>query len=112
MDVTRTDDGEITILGIAGEINFATSPALEQAVAAGVAAGRRLILLDLGAVRYVSSAGLRAILVGAKRAKAAGGGLAIFGLQPSVREVFLLSGFERMMPVVERAAQAREELLK
>jgi anti-anti-sigma factor len=73
------------------------------------AGGRRLIF-DLREVRYVSSAGLRAVLIAAKQAQSAGGGLAVFGLQANVAQVFAVSGFDKVLAIAMTGAEARDSL--
>ena len=110
MEITSTIEGGVAVLSIAGRIDFATSGTVEQAVATAIGQGGRRVIFDLRDVAYVSSAGLRAILVAAKQAKTAGGGVAIYGLQPDVRDVFTTSGFGRIVPIVADDAQARATL--
>ena len=59
-----------------------------------------LSVIDLAGVDYVSSAGLRVILLAGKRLKAGGGRLALAGLRDNVREVFEMSGFLTLFPVL------------
>ena len=68
------------------------------------------MVFDMRNVGYVSSAGLRAILMAAKKANAAGGGVAVYGLQGGVEEVFTVAGFGKIVPIVASDAQAREKL--
>ena len=58
-------------------------------------------VVDLSSVSYVSSAGLRVLLKGAKTAKASGHRLVLAGIAPSVREVFDISGFSTIFTIVE-----------
>ncbi len=110
MQITSQIDGPVTVLTIAGRIDSRTMTSLEQAAATVVDGGGSRVVLDMGAVDYVSSAGLRAILIAAKKAKAAGGGLALFGVQPGVSEVFETSGFGDVVPIVPTHADARRIL--
>ena len=57
------------------------------------------VIIDCGMLEYVSSAGLRVFLLGAKAAQKAGVAFAISDLKPAVREVFDLSGFSRVLAV-------------
>jgi anti-sigma B factor antagonist len=57
------------------------------------------VIIDCGMLEYVSSAGLRVFLLGAKAAQKAGVAFAICDLKPAVREVFDLSGFSRVLAV-------------
>jgi len=110
MEITSSVEGDVTVLSIAGRIDFATSGNVEQAVASAIEQGGRRLIFDLRDVAYISSAGLRAILVAAKKAKSAGGGVAVYGLQDEVAEVFTTSGFGKIVPIVASDAQAREQL--
>ena len=65
------------------------------------------VMLDLTHFSYVSSAGLRVMLLGAKRAKAAGGKAVIVGAQAAVSEVLRMSGFDRIIPLADDAAAAQ-----
>ncbi len=56
------------------------------------------MVIDVGQVDYVSSAGLRAFLVAAKRLKGAGGKVAIAAMKNNIKEVFDLSGFSSLFP--------------
>ena len=110
MEITSRADGLVTVLSISGRIDFATSGDLEQAACAVIAGGSPRVVLDMRGVEYVSSAGLRAILVAARAAKSAGGGIALFGFQPGVHEVFSTSGFGKIVPISESDAAARRLL--
>jgi anti-anti-sigma factor len=110
MEISSTTEGGITTFSLVGRIDFATSTHLERAATAAIKGGNHRVVLDMREVNYISSAGLRAILVAAKQAKSAGGGVAVFGLQPRVEDVFTTSGFGRVVPVTATEAQARETL--
>ena len=69
----------------------------------------RQLVLDFAALDYISSAGLRLVLVLAKRLKQAGGKLVIYGMQPHVREVFDISGFLAILNVTGTRAEALEQ---
>ena len=110
MEITSTIDGGVAVFNIVGRLDFATSEHLEQAVNTAIEGGNRRVIFDMRQVGYVSSAGLRAILIAAKKAKSAGGGVAVFGLQAGVAEIFATSGFDKIVPIASSDAQAREQL--
>ena len=110
MDITSTRDGVVTVFSVAGAIDFATSKDVERAVNAAIDGGCKRMVFDLSQVGYVSSAGLRALLMAAKKAKSVGGAAAVFGLQPSVEEVFTMAGFGKIVPIASSGAQARDML--
>jgi len=57
------------------------------------------LLVDFAEVDFVTSAGLRAVLLVVKKVKAAGGAFALCGVRDSVREVFDISGFTAMLTI-------------
>lgn len=83
----------------------------QQAIAdvyAAIGAGARQILLDLANVSFLSSSGMRALLLVRKELLAlAGGELRLCALQPQVHEVFALTGFTQLFAI----HQTREEAL-
>jgi anti-anti-sigma factor len=50
-------------------------------------------VLDLSGVDYISSAGLRVLMLARKQAKVQGGTLVVAGLTPVVKEIFEISRF-------------------
>lgn len=60
--------------------------------------GNPPVVLDFSAVEYISSAGLRTLMMASRRAKASNGIFAIAALQPLVQEVFAISRFNLIMP--------------
>lgn len=54
------------------------------------------IVLDMTEVDYVSSAGLRVLLQGAKELKKIDGEIVLFGMNSTVKDVFKLSGFDSL----------------
>jgi len=110
LDVRSETAGEVTVYRIAGRIDALSSPNLEKTVASAIGGGTPWIVYDMREVAYMSSAGLRGVLMIAKQATAAHGGLAVFGLQPGVDEVFESSGFHNIIPIASDEAQARAKL--
>jgi anti-sigma B factor antagonist len=91
-----------------GRLDFDAAPGFQESVeqifgAAGKAPA--VVIIDGTGLEYVSSAGLRAVLLAARAAQRAGSAFALCALQPAVREVFDLSGFSRIIAVhADRAA--------
>ena len=80
-----------TTLALSGRLDTVTAPELEKAVAELLPQADSLVL-DLGSLEYISSAGLRVILK-AYKTLANKGGLKLTGVQEAVREVFDITGF-------------------
>lgn len=91
-----------------GRLDFEAAPGFQQAIERlmGSAARPPAVIIDGAALEYVSSAGLRAVLLASRVAQRAGIPFALCALQPAVREVFELSGFIRIMTVEADRATA------
>jgi anti-anti-sigma factor len=93
-------DGVVTVAPD-GRIDTTTAPDLERHLFALVTAGERRIVVDLSGVDYISSAGLRVMLLFARRVKDAGGRLALCAMGDPVRQVFHLAGFLPLFTVCD-----------
>ena len=93
MTIHETTQNGIAIIAPEGRIDTTTSPEVDEAVRRSVDQGARDLLIDFGAVDYISSAGLRVFLVLAKRMKDVRGRLVLCGMAQPVRQVFHLAGF-------------------
>jgi len=70
------------------------------------------VLLDCTGMTYINSAGLREILMFARRSAEHGGRFGLFGLAESVRRTFEVVGFDRMLDIHGSAAEALEAILR
>ena len=97
------------IIALEGQVNSSNAATVETEVLAVVNQGAKNVLLNMTELSYISSAGLRVVLVLAKRLKQGGGKLVIYGMQPHVREVFDISGFLAILNVAGTRAEALEQ---
>ena len=81
----------------APQLQDALIPAFDEATASGKAAE---ITLDFAKLEYVSSAGLRVLLMGQKEAKKKGGLMTVCGVSADVMEVLDMTGFADMLTIV------------
>jgi anti-sigma B factor antagonist len=110
LEITNEAADGVALCRIVGKIDALTGPDLQAAAGAAINGGNPRIILDMREVSYISSAGLRVIVLTAKRAKAANGGLAVFGLQPAVSEVFDIAGLKTVIPIESSETAARSKL--
>jgi anti-sigma B factor antagonist len=101
----QLEDG-ILVLRPVGRLNNDSSPDFQARLLALVDSNDAVVI-DLVSVEYISSAGLRALMMASRRAKARGGRIAVANLSPLVKEVFTISRFDQVVPVFESAADAR-----
>lgn len=113
MELTRRTIGAVRVVTVAGRLDHSRAAAFQQALAPHLgecsAAGSALVL-DFAAVDYVSSIGLRALMLAAKQVRAQGGRVAIAALSPLVAEVFQISRFDLVLRVFASCEDAAAEL--
>lgn len=109
IDVGVTTVGDWSVVAPVGELDLASVPRLRQEVLHLLGAGGRDVVLDLGAVDFVDSVGLGAVVAVAKRIRGAGGRFRVARPDPRVWDVFTLVGLDRVFechPSVAAAAGA------
>jgi anti-sigma B factor antagonist len=106
MEFTQNKTDKYYIIDVSGRLDATTSSQFEQQCDTWIAAQEYQILVDMGGIDYISSAGLRGILTSAKKLKALGGSLRFCGLQGMVADVFKMSGFSSMFQLFDDKEQA------
>ncbi len=107
MNITEGRRGEVLVVRPEGRIDTNTSEAFEKVLTGRIDGGSRRLVIDMGGTDYISSAGLRVLLLAAKKLKGGGGQLVLAALNPSVKQIFELAGFFAIFAVeadVEKAA--------
>jgi len=107
MELVQSRHGPTVVLAVSGRLDTATADAFRDALLALVAGGaERKLVLDFSAVDYISSAGLRVLMIASKQARAASVSIAIAGLQPLAAEIFQISRFDTLFPCHPTLASA------
>ena len=104
--IEQEQHGEVRILALSGRLDTETSADLELALQDLQAAGATHFLIDMTAIGYVSSAGLRVLLALAKQLDGGRGSLRLCELNPAVMEVFDVAGFSRLFSIYPTRAAA------
>lgn len=99
---------DVTVATPTGRINHETCGGLEQALAPLVdpAASPAGLVLDFSGVDYISSVGLRVLMVTSKSMRARRSRIAIAALKPVVAEIFTISRFDAVLDVYPTVADA------
>jgi len=93
-----------------GRLDSSTGPAFEGELLQLINAGTGRLLLDFSELVYISSAGLRVVLLAAKRLQSANGRLALCSLNPQIAEVFRISGFDVILDIHSSSESALARL--
>jgi stage II sporulation protein AA (anti-sigma F factor antagonist) len=98
MDIRAETENGVAVVALQGRVDSVSSAELESALVGHLEADARQLVVDLGGVEYISSAGLRVLLMLAKKLQGTGGRLVLCAMPESVRLVFELAGF---LPIFE-----------
>lgn len=93
MQVTVDKREGFVVLKLKGRSDAATSIMLEEKFLALVGGGEKHFVVELSNLEYIGGAGLRMLLLVAKKLKRANGKLVLFALKGQVKEVFDVAGF-------------------
>ena len=110
MQIAEQRSGKALVLAPSGRLDSLTSSELEKHVARHLDAGERRLVVDLAGVEYISSAGLRVLLMAAKRLKEPPAALVLCGMGPGVRTVLELAGFLPLFAIEPAREQALARL--
>jgi len=105
LEIGIVKQGNVAIVIPKGRVDGATAKVLEDKLLATVGAESKVVV-DFGEIDYISSAGLRVILMAAKAAKSKGVTLALCSMKGPIRQVFDISGFSKLLNIVGDRAQA------
>lgn len=106
MEFTNDKMGDYYVVAAAGRLDATTSGEFEEQCDQWLSQDEIHIVVDMGGVEYISSAGLRSILTSAKKLKAREGDLRFCNLAGMVADVFKMSGFAAMFKIFETREQA------
>lgn len=101
MTITKKQEGDVATLVIEGRVDTNTSPELQKAILAAFQGVKKLVL-DMENVAYVSSAGLRALLIGQKTASSKGAVMELLGVTAPVKAVLDSVGFSKILTLREK----------
>ncbi len=99
MKVTNEKTLELLIIHVEGRLDAITSGDFEKEVMPMIQQSGQPVLIDFGNLDYISSAGLRTILLLAKEMKKADNALALCCLNETITEIFSISGFDTIVSI-------------
>ena len=105
MEIAQEQVGAVSVLAPVGRLDTDSATDLELALADLMAIDARHFVIDFSRIGYVSSAGLRVLLMTAKQLEGGKGTMRLCGLNPQVKQVFDVAGFTKLFQLFgERAA--------
>lgn len=100
IEFKSTSHNDWKVFSIIGSLDMVTATEAEQAIAAVLKENDK-IAMDMTAMDYISSAGLRVLLRNAKQAKRAKKNFVLFGASGMIKEVLEASGMDMLVKIYE-----------
>jgi len=94
------------VVSAKGRIDAVTAPQFENILIDFISSGEKILVIDFADLEYISSAGLRCLLATAKKLKENRGEMLFAGLQYTVNEVFMISGFNSIFRIFTNYEEA------
>lgn len=92
MGVEVRTAGDALVLELSGSVDGQTIPAIQEKVTASLGGASKVLLL-MKQVTFLSSAGLRLLLLIYRQSKAKGGKVGLVGLSDEIKDVMEVTGF-------------------
>lgn len=110
MELITEKQGAVVVFKLKGRLDALAAPDFEQKCMKWLEAGESCFAVDLGELDYISSAGIRSILVVAKKLGAQDGRLALSRVSGMVEKVFTMTGIHSLFPVYASLDEALTQL--
>ncbi|MDR3122178.1 MAG: STAS domain-containing protein [Treponema sp.] len=98
MTITKDLAGEKLVISLEGRLDTTTASKLQEQLIPEFDRAKH-IELDFKQLVYVSSAGLRVLLLGEKTAKARGGVMSLVNVSPDIQDIFEMTGFSEVLTI-------------
>jgi anti-anti-sigma factor len=105
VEIRREKISGVTVLTPIGRVDSNSAREVEAALLP-LFDGGEPVIVDFAELGYISSAGLRVLLLAARRSKATSIPLALAGMSSAVEEVFRISGFAKLFAIHPNRAGA------
>lgn len=108
LNVTNVEKG--ILVSVTGRMDAVSSPEFEKELGKLIDENNVNFVVNLKELNYISSSGLRTVLITAKKLKGKNGRILLASLQTVVKEIFEISGFSAIIPIYESVEEAIESL--
>lgn len=105
LEILNERDGDTLILVPEGRIDSSNASAFEREMNNHIDNGEVHLVVDFSRLSFISSSGMRVLLIAAKRVRR-GGKLVLCSMRDSIREIFSISGFDAIITVVKSRQEA------
>jgi anti-anti-sigma factor len=113
LNISQVRYADVVVASLTGRVDHSNAEELRTGLAPvleACARGRDKVVLNLGYLEYISSAGLRVLMLAARQAKDQGGDVVVANSQPVVQQIFEISRFNLLFKMFESVGPAIAEL--
>jgi anti-anti-sigma factor len=100
----------VNVVRISGRLDATTFEAAQPVILEALEKGPAGMILEMGSLDFISSAGLRTMLIVWKKAAADGKRIAMVGVQPQIYKIFKISALDKVFRFYDNEGEALGEL--
>ncbi len=101
MEIQLLQNDNVLIVAVSGRLDAVTAPNYETKIRSVIDEGHHKLVIDFAGLEYISSAGLRGLLLTAKLLKAQNGQVCLANPDGNVKSVFDMSGFSALFKMAD-----------
>ncbi len=106
MNVQVDHHDKVLVAKVEGRVDSSNSQDFERQLQGAIGEDVKAVVVDLGQLAYISSAGLRVVLLVAKTLGQRNVSISLCALSDPVQSVFEISGFNRIIQIYDTQADA------
>lgn len=106
MEIKTQRENRILIANVNGRVDSANAREFENVLSSAISDDDTRVIVDFGGLSYISSSGLRVILLVAKSLRNRNAEFALCSLSSHIGEVFKISGFDKIISIYDSQAEA------
>jgi anti-anti-sigma factor len=110
MEINEKRVEDVITLGVNGRLDTTNYSILEQKLMSCYDSGNTRIIMDCGKLDYISSSGLRVLLMALKKASLLKGRFVMADLQDTIREIFEIAGFTTIFEIYKSVEEAEKAI--
>ncbi len=99
IEVVEERDNDVLVLLPVDRLDSTNARAFESIVMDHISKGEQRMIVDFSRLNFISSSGLRVLLIAAKKFSATQGKLVLCDMREHIHEVFTISGFDQLIPI-------------
>ena len=110
MEFAHENAGDVVVAKLAGRLDSSSASTAEEQLSRLIPNSAPRLVIDLSNLEYISSAGLRSLMIASKAGTPRGVKLGVSAMQPIVKEIFTIIRFHLVFACFDTVRQAIDKL--